>query len=74
MFCGYRKLSLVEYVIPYQHIQFVEIRQNLFQQHSGFCNVRVYLYYEQKAIHTVKHLRLADAEEIVKQIEKRISS
>ena len=74
MFCGYRKLSLVEYVIPYQHIQFVEIRQNLFQQHSGFCNVRVYLYYEQKAIHTVKHLRLADAEEIVKQIEKRIGS
>lgn len=72
MFCGYRKLSLVEYVIPYQHIQFVEIRQNLFQQHSGFCNVRVYLYYEKKAIHTVKHLRLADAEEIVKQMERRI--
>lgn len=72
IFCGYRKLSLAEYVIPYQHIQFVEIRQSLFQQHSGFCNVRVYLYYEKKAVHTVKHLKLSDAQKIVEEIEKRM--
>lgn len=72
IFCGYRRLSLVRYIIPYEHIQFIEIRQNIFQKHSGFCNVRVYLYYEERAVHTVKHLRLGDAEEIVRQIEKRM--
>lgn len=70
--CGYKKLSLVTYVIPYEHIQFIEIRQSIFQKYSGYCNVRAYLYYEQRASHTVKHLRLADAKEIVRQIEKRI--
>ncbi len=70
--CGYRRLSLIKYIIPYEHIQFIEISQNIFQQRSGFCNVRVHMYYEQRATHTVKHLKLSDAEEIVKQIESRI--
>lgn len=71
--CGYRRLSLIKYIIPYEHIQFIEISQNIFQKRSGYCNVCVYMYYEQRATHTVKQVKLSDAEEIVKQIENRIA-
>lgn len=70
--CGYKKLSLKKYIIPYKHIQFIEIRQNIFQKISGYCNVRVYLYYEQRASYTVKHLKLSEAEVIVQEINSNI--
>lgn len=71
--CGYHRLSLKKYVIPYRHIQFTEIRQNLFQRYSGYCNVRIYLYYEQRAAHTVKQIKLSEAEKMISELECRIA-
>lgn len=72
IFCGYKKWSLTKYVIPYEHIQFIEVRQNLFQKHSGYCNVRAYLYYEERASHTVKHLKLSDAQKMIDEIGMKL--
>lgn len=69
--CGYKRLSLKKYVVPYRHIQFIETRQNLWQRHTHYCSVRVYLYYEKRACYTVKQLKLSEAEELLRIIDLR---
>lgn len=68
----YNRLTHQRFVIPYDKIQYVCIKQNPFQKHSGACDVRIYLYFEKRACRTVKHLRLCEAEEMIKTVNERI--
>ena len=56
--CGYKGLTLKKYFIPFDKIQQITITQSIPQRMNGNCNVRVYLYFEKQAYHTVKHLPL----------------
>lgn len=68
----YKRLTHQRFVVPYDKIQYVCIKQNPFQRHSGTCDVKIYLYFEKRACHTVKHLKLCEAEEMIETINERI--
>lgn len=70
--CGYKGLTSKKYIIPYKKIQYISIKQNIFQRRAKTCDVRIYLYFEKKVCHTVKHLPLDKATELVEQINRRI--
>ncbi len=54
--CGFSRLTLKTYYIPFDKVQCVEMTQSLPQRLAHTCNVRVYVYFEKRAFHIVKHL------------------
>ena len=52
---GFRKWTMQKYIIPFSRIQYVSMTQSLLQKTRGTCNFYVYLYFEKRAFHTVKH-------------------
>lgn len=70
--CGYKIWTLKKYVIPFDKIQYISIKQSIFQKRKGTCDVQVYLYFEKRACHTVKHLPKHQAEELIKSIQNKI--
>lgn len=70
--CGYKGLTTKKYIIPYKKVQYVNIQQNIFQRRAGTCNVKIYLLFESRVCHTVKHLPLRQTMELVELINSRI--
>ncbi len=56
--CCFHRLVLKKYYIPVDNIQKIEISQSFFQKRSGKCNVKVYLYFEKRAVCRIKQLPL----------------
>ena len=63
--CGFKRLTLKTYYIPFDKIQCVKITQSIPQKISGTCNIQVYLYFENRALHTVKHIPLDKAKTLL---------
>lgn len=73
--CGFRKWTMQKYFIPFERVQYIKMTQNILQKRKGTCNVKVYLYYEKRAFHTVKHISKEKAQEIVSYAQgKKIHS
>lgn len=70
--CGYKIWTLKKYLIEFDKIQYISIKQSVFQKHKNTCDVRVYLYFEKRACHTVKHLPKTEAEKLALYIQSRI--
>ena len=70
--CGYKKWTVQKYLIEFDKIQYISIKQSIFQKRKNTCDVRVYLYFEKRASHTVKHLPKDEAEKLVLYIQNRI--
>lgn len=65
---SYKKLNLTTALIPFEKLQYIVIRQSLFQQISGSCNVKAFIYSEHRESFTIKHLSLIAAQEIIDEI------
>lgn len=63
--CSFRKLTLKTYYIPFDKIQCAKITQSIPQRLAKTCNVKVYLYFENRAFHTVKHIPLDKAKTLL---------
>ena len=63
--CSFQKLTLKTYYIPFNKIQCAKITQSIPQRLAGTCNVQVYLYFENRAVHTVKHIPLDKAQNLL---------
>ena len=63
--CGFKRLTLKTYYIPFDKIQCVKITQSIPQRMAGTCNIQVYLYFENRALHTVKHIPLDKAKTLL---------
>ena len=63
--CSFQKLTLKTYYIPFNKIQCAKITQSIPQRFAKTCNVQVYLYFENRAVHTVKHIPLDKAKELL---------
>lgn len=70
--CGYKICTLKKYIIPFDKIQYVSIKQSIFQRCKNTCDIQVYLYFEKRACHIVKHLPKEQAEELIKSIQNKI--
>ena len=62
--CSYDRLTLKKYIIPKDKVQFVSISQSIFQKRKNTCSVRVYMFFEKRACHTVKHIDVDRAREM----------
>lgn len=69
--CGYQKWTMQKYFIPFERVQYITVTQNILQKRKGTCNVKVYLYYEKRAYHTVKHISKEKADEIAAFAQNR---
>ena len=70
--CGYNIWTLKKYLIPFDKIQYISIKQSIFQKRKGTCDVRIYLYFEKRACQTVKHIPKEQAEELIAQLQNKI--
>lgn len=62
--CSYDRLTLKKYIIPKDKVQYVSITQSIFQKRKNTCSVRVYMYFEKRACHIVKHIDADRAREM----------
>ena len=62
--CSYDRLTLKKYIIPKDKVQYVSISQSIFQKRKNTCSVRVYMFFENRACHTVKHIDADRAREM----------
>lgn len=65
--CGFSRLTLKTYYIPFDKIQSVEVTQSIPQRFADTCSVTVYLYFENKKSHTVKHLPKDKVDELLNE-------
>ena len=65
--CGFSGLTLKTYYVPFDKIQSVEVTQSIPQRFADTCSVRVYLYFENRNFHTVKHLPKDKVDELLNE-------
>lgn len=70
--CGYKIWTLKKYIIPFDKIQYISIKQNIFQRRKGMCDIKVYLYFEKRAFHIVRHISKNKAEDLIQSIQNKI--
>lgn len=70
--CGFSGLTLKTYYIPFDKVQYLEITQSIPQRLSGNCNVKVYVYFENRAFHTVKHLSKKQVDDLLLYLPVKI--
>lgn len=70
--CGYKIWTMKKYLIPFDKIQYISVKQSIFQKRKNTCDVRIYLFFEKRASHTVKHLPKEQAEQMVLYIRQKV--
>ncbi len=70
--CGYNIWTLKKYLIPFDKIQYISVKQSIFQKRKGTCDIKVYLYFEKRACQTIKHLPKPEAEKLIDNIQYKI--
>ena len=67
---SYRKLTVQKYIIPFEQLQYISIIQNPMQRLAHTCTVKVYLYYEKRAFHTIKNLPLSETTDLLNNAQR----
>ena len=67
---GFSKLTQKKYYIPFRKIQRITLTQSIPQRIAGNCTVKVYLYFEKRACHTVRHLPKKEAEQLLRAMKQ----
>ena len=57
--CGFKKLTLKHYFIPFDKIQWVEIKRSPIQKKTGTCNLRIHIYSEKNVTCYIKQLPIS---------------
>lgn len=74
MLCGFRRLNLTQNAVPFEKVQYIVIKQSIFQKFSGSCHVTAYIYSDHRQGFTVKHLDYKEACAAVAEIETLIAA
>lgn len=72
MLRGFTRMNITENAVPFEKIQYIQIRQSIFQRRTESCNVKVYIFSESRHAFTVKNLDYAQALQAVQKIEERL--
>lgn len=72
MACGFKRMNLTQNAVPYEKVQYLVIKQSLFQKFSHSCHVTVYIYSDHRQGFTVKNLDYKEACDTVEEIEAYI--
>ncbi len=70
---GFTRLTVNTNYIPLCKVNYISIKQSVFQRHAGTCSVSVYVFSESKYRYTVKHLPYPAALSAVKKINQKMS-
>lgn len=68
--CSFNKLMLKHYYIPFDKIQWFEIKRSFFQKKSGTCNLKIHLYSEKNVTCYIKQLPVAKVRSFLAQYKE----
>lgn len=72
MLRGFTRMNITENAVPFEKIQYIQVRQSIFQRRTKSCNVKVYIFSESRHAFTVKNLDYAQALQAVQKIEGQL--
>lgn len=74
MLCGFRRLNLTQNAVPFDKVQYIVIKQSVFQKFSSCCHVTCYIYSDHRQGFTVRNIDYNEACAAVAEIEELIKA